>query len=162
MPKLDHVKDTVKQQSKCKRDHRQAKISIQRPNPDHKPTTRTKKIQQDSLLTLCNYLTETPSGAGRHILLERPLKPRMVRLPHRKKLPGTPRTGYLDQHPVPGLPLPRRLVCQPRIPLRQIQRPQKHHPLPTNTSDLGPKHRDWRPKKRIKPRSRRRSRRRGT
>lgn len=63
------------------------------------------------------------------VLLKRALEPLVIRLPGREDLRGGARAGDLDEHAVPGLPLPRRLVGQHRVPLRWVQRPQNHGPL---------------------------------
>jgi hypothetical protein len=76
-----------------------------------------------------HHLAEVPSDVRSDVFLKRALEPLVISLPGREDLRGGARAGDLDEHTVPGLPLPRRLVGQHRVALRWVQRPQDHGPL---------------------------------
>ena len=76
-----------------------------------------------------HHLAEVPFDVRNDVLLQRALEALVVRLPDGEELRGAARARDLDEHAVPGLPLPGRLVGEHRVPLRRVQRPQDHRPL---------------------------------
>jgi hypothetical protein len=75
------------------------------------------------------HLSEVAGDMRGNVLLERSLKPVMVRLLDRKELRGRARARDLHQRAAAGVALLRLLVRQHRVPLRGVQRPQDHRPL---------------------------------
>ena len=84
-----------------------------------------------------HHLAEVSFDVRSDVLLQRALEALVVRLPDGEELRGAARARDLDEHAVPGLPLPGRLVGEHRVPLRRVQRPQDHGPLVPSQPDQG-------------------------
>jgi hypothetical protein len=82
-----------------------------------------------------HHLAEVSFDVRSDVLLKRALEALVVRLPDSEELRGAARARDLDEHAVPGLPLPGRLVGEHCVPLRRVKRPQDHGPLVPSQPD---------------------------